>query len=159
MRDPRGKIITAPELARQMRSGQDLVWIFTNGCFDILHRGHAEYLFLARTLGDRLVVGLNSDRSVRELKGPERPWVPEEDRALLLASLECVDHVVVFDEATPEALLALLRPGVHVKGGDYTPDNLPEGALVRSWGGRVEILPFLAGRSTSALVERIRGTR
>lgn len=159
MREPRDKIMAAPELARRMREGQGLVWIFTNGCFDILHRGHAEYLCRARALGDRLIVGLNSDRSVRALKGPQRPWVPEEDRALLLASLECVDHVVVFDEATPEALLALLRPAVHVKGGDYAPENLPEAALVRSWGGRVEILPFLEGRSTSALVDRIRGVR
>lgn len=141
---------------RLRREGRRVV--FTNGCFDLLHVGHARYLAAARALGDVLVVGVNSDVSVRRLKGPERPLVPERERAELLAALRCVDFVTLFDEATPEAAIAALRPDIHVKGGDYRAEELPETAVVRSCGGEVKILPFVEGRSTSALVAAIRKT-
>jgi 3-deoxy-manno-octulosonate cytidylyltransferase (CMP-KDO synthetase) len=136
------------------RQGKRIV--FTNGCFDLLHAGHVTYLAQAKSLGDVLIVGLNSDASVRALKGSERPLVPQEDRALLLASLSFVDFVVIFDELTPHALLQTLKPDVHVKGGDYTEDDLPEAPLVRSYGGQIVILPKVEGRSTTELMRRIR---
>ena len=142
------------------REGQTVVW--TNGCFDILHAGHVRSLAAAKALGDVLIVGINDDRSVRELKGPDRPLVPVEDRADLLAALEPVDYVVVFDGPTPEPALARLRPDVHCKGGDYAPPNgrpVPEAELVVAYGGRVEFLPFLPGHSTSDLIDRIRAGR
>ena len=133
--------------------------VFTNGVFDILHRGHVSYLASARALGGSLVVGLNSDASARSLgKGPERPLNPQDDRAAVLAALQSVDLVVLFEESTPLALLAELRPDVYVKGGDYDIEGLAETALVRSWGGRSQALPFVQGRSTTSLVQRIRGT-
>jgi rfaE bifunctional protein nucleotidyltransferase chain/domain len=131
--------------------------VFTNGCFDLLHVGHARYLRQARSLGDRLVVGVNTDASVRRLKGEGRPLVPGAERAELLAALDCVDHVVLFDEDTPEALIEEVCPSVHVKGGDYTPEQLPEAPLVRRLGGEVVILPFTPGRSTTALIHQIDG--
>ncbi|MGE5594978.1 MAG: D-glycero-beta-D-manno-heptose 1-phosphate adenylyltransferase [Hyphomicrobiales bacterium] len=130
--------------------------VFTNGCFDILHSGHITYLNRARGIDDVLVVGLNSDDSVRRLKGPERPINTLEDRARVLAALSCVDHVVPFDEDTPVALIQLVRPDLYVKGGDYTEDTLPEAPLVRSLGGQVQILPFVEYRSTSSIIARIR---
>ncbi len=136
------------------RQGNKIV--FTNGCFDLLHAGHASYLAQARSLGDVLIVGLNSDSSVRALKGSERPLVPQEDRALLLASLSFVDFVVLFDELTPHRLIEAIKPDIHVKGGDYTEADLPEAPLVRSYGGQVVILPKVEGRSTTELVQRIR---
>lgn len=133
--------------------------VFTNGCFDLLHVGHLRYLQQARALGDVLVVGVNTDEGVRRLdKGPERPLVPETERAELLAGLECVDHVTLFGEPTPEETIRLLRPDVHVKGGDYNADHLPEAALVRSYGGEVVIMPLVPGRSTTDLVRRIAGS-
>ncbi len=132
--------------------------VFTNGCFDVLHRGHVAYLQQARRLGDVLIVGLNSDASVRRLKGPQRPVNPVADRVSVLSALSCVDHVTVFDEDTPLALIARVRPDVYVKGGDYRPEQLPEAPLVRELGGEVRILGYLADRSTSALIERIRST-
>ncbi len=129
--------------------------VFTNGCFDILHRGHVEYLFRARELG-RLVIGVNTDASVRRLKGPTRPLVPLEDRLYTLAGLACVDAVTPFDEDTPRALIADLLPDILVKGGDYAPEDVVGGAEVREAGGRVVILPFVAGRSTTALIQRMR---
>jgi rfaE bifunctional protein nucleotidyltransferase chain/domain len=132
--------------------------VFTNGVFDILHRGHVTYLAQARALGASLVLGLNSDISARTLgKGPERPLNPQDDRAAVLAALESVSLVVLFDEPTPLALLQRVRPGLYVKGGDYSVEALPETPLVRGWGGEVRILPFVAGRSTTALVQHIRG--
>ncbi len=131
--------------------------VFTNGCFDLLHLGHLRYLRRARAMGDLLVVGLNSDASVRRLKGPDRPLVPELERAELLAGLRCVDFVTLFNEPTPEAVIDALRPSIHVKGGDYRVEALPEAAAVRRGGGRVVILPFEVGHSTTDLVERIRG--
>ncbi|MEB3330392.1 MAG: D-glycero-beta-D-manno-heptose 1-phosphate adenylyltransferase [Candidatus Sericytochromatia bacterium] len=130
--------------------------VFTNGCFDLLHVGHVRYLQAARACGERLVVGLNSDASVAGLKGPARPLVAEDERAEVLAALGCVDFVTVFSEATAESLLALLRPHVYAKGGDYTPDSLPEAPVVRAYGGEIAIIPFVPGRSTTNLVARIR---
>jgi rfaE bifunctional protein nucleotidyltransferase chain/domain len=129
--------------------------VATSGCFDILHAGHVSTLRASRSLGDCLVVCLNSDRSVRELKGPGRPLVPATERTQILSALECVDAVAVFDERTPERLLAELRPDVFTKGGDYAIDSLPEAHLVASWGGQAVILPFVEGRSTTALVREV----
>jgi rfaE bifunctional protein nucleotidyltransferase chain/domain len=131
--------------------------VFTNGVFDILHRGHVTYLAQARALGASLVVGLNSDASARTLgKQPGRPLNGEADRACVLAALESVDLVTLFDEATPLELLTLVRPELYVKGGDYDVARLAETALVRSWGGDAKSLPFVEGYSTTALVARIR---
>ncbi len=131
--------------------------VFTNGVFDLLHRGHVSYLIAARALGASLVVGLNSDLSARGLnKGDDRPLNREADRAFLLGALECVDAVVPFDEPTPVALIAKLKPDVYVKGGDYDIERLAETRLVRGWGGRALALPFVGGYSTTALVQRIR---
>src|SRR5437763_11670845 len=133
------KIVEFEELSHRcekLRSAGNKI-VATNGCFDLLHVGHVRYLQAARALGDLLVVGINADTSVRRLKGPARPLVPEAERAELLAALECVDHVVSFEEDTPEALIADVRPHVHVKGGDYRPEDLPEASLVRELGGEV----------------------
>lgn len=130
--------------------------VFTNGVFDILHRGHVACLVAARALGAGLVVGLNSDASARGLgKGPDRPLNGELDRACVLGALEAVDAVVLFDERTPVELLGEVRPDVYVKGGDYDMETLAETRLVRGWGGRALALPFVDGYSTTALVERI----
>jgi rfaE bifunctional protein nucleotidyltransferase chain/domain len=131
--------------------------VFTNGVFDILHRGHVSYLHSARALGAALVLGLNSDASARLLgKGPDRPLNGELDRALVLSALESITMVVLFDEATPVRLLARVRPDIYVKGGDYDVETLEETRLVRSWGGRALALPFVGGYSTTSLVRRIR---
>jgi len=131
--------------------------VFTNGVFDILHRGHVTYLAQARALGSSLVLGLNSDVSARALgKAPDRPLNNEGDRACVLAALESVSLVTLFDEATPVELMKLVHPDLYVKGGDYDIETLAETALVRSWGGQARALPFLDGYSTTSLVERIR---
>ncbi len=132
--------------------------VFTNGCFDLLHRGHVDYLQRARGLGDALVVGLNGDASVRRLKGPGRPILPEADRAAVLAALRAVDAVVIFHETTAEALVAAIQPAIYVKGGDWGAEQRipPEAAVVLSYGGRVQYLPYLPGRSTSEIVAQIR---
>lgn len=131
--------------------------VFTNGVFDILHRGHVSYLAQARALGGSLVIGLNSDSSARALgKGPDRPLNREEDRACVLAALESVSLVTLFDEPTPVELLKLVRPQLYVKGGDYDIETLEETKLVRSWGGDARALPFVDGYSTTQLVRRIR---
>lgn len=132
--------------------------VFTNGCFDLLHVGHVRTLRAARSLGDVLVVGLNSDAGVRRLKGPRRPLVPQHERAELLAALECVSYVTIFDEETPIEVIRCLRPHVHVKGGDYDAASLPEAEAVRAGGGRVVILPLTPGRSTTTLENRLRST-
>lgn len=132
--------------------------VFTNGVFDILHRGHVVYLAAARALGGSLVLGLNSDASVRLLgKGPERPLNPQDDRAAVLAALESVSLVTLFEERMPLALIARVRPDLYVKGGDYDMAALAETALVQTWGGRAVAIPFVEGRSTTGLVQRIRG--
>lgn len=152
------KILTRDELfserARLRAAGKSLV--FTNGVFDILHIGHVRYLAQARALGDALVVAVNSDASVRELKGPERPLTSENDRAEILAALESVDYVTIFAELSPRTLIAALLPDVLVKGGDYALDQIHGREEVEAAGGRVVSLPFVAGASTSKLVERIR---
>ncbi|MFY1653820.1 D-glycero-beta-D-manno-heptose 1-phosphate adenylyltransferase [Solwaraspora sp. WMMB762] len=130
--------------------------VFTNGCFDVLHRGHVGYLAEAAALGDLLIVAVNSDHSVRRLKGPDRPVNPVEDRVAVLAALTSVDHVVVFEEDSPARLIERIRPDVYVKGGDYPPDMVPEAPLVRRLGGAVHILGYVADRSTSAVIDRIR---
>ena len=133
--------------------------VFTNGVFDLLHRGHAEYLAKARALGERLVVGVNSDASVRRLKGPARPIVAAADRAALLEALACVDLAVIFDDDTPARLIEAVRPDVLVKGGDWSVAQIVGRELVESYGGRVLSLPLREGYGTSALVERIREGR
>lgn len=132
--------------------------VFTNGVFDVLHRGHVLYLATARELGVALLVAVNSDSSARQLgKGPERPLNQEADRLLVVAALESVSFVTTFDEPTPCELLQRCRPDIYVKGGDYDMETLEETRLVRSWGGRSVAIPFVDGYSTSALVQRIRG--
>lgn len=132
--------------------------VFTNGVFDVMHRGHVIYLAQARALGASLVVALNTDVSARRLgKGPDRPLNNEQDRAVMMAALQCVDLVTWFDEDTPQALIGEIQPDILVKGGDYDMSRLPETALVASWGGRALALPFVDGYSTTALVRKIRG--
>ncbi|MGB6871367.1 MAG: D-glycero-beta-D-manno-heptose 1-phosphate adenylyltransferase, partial [Acidobacteriaceae bacterium] len=128
--------------------------VFTNGCFDLLHIGHITLLEDARREGDRLVVAINSDRSVRELKGPTRPIVGERERARILAALAAVDAVIIFDEPTPLRLIEALQPEVIVKGGDYREETIVGAREVRSWGGRVKIVPIVAGFSTTELIAR-----
>jgi rfaE bifunctional protein nucleotidyltransferase chain/domain len=131
--------------------------VFTNGVFDVLHRGHVTYLAQARALGGSLVVAINTDASARRLgKGPERPLNNEQDRAALLAALASVDLVTWFDEDTPVQLLGELRPAIYVKGGDYDMAKLEETRLVQGWGGRALAIPFVSGYSTTALVDRIK---
>ncbi|MBR5162857.1 MAG: D-glycero-beta-D-manno-heptose 1-phosphate adenylyltransferase [Schwartzia sp.] len=132
--------------------------VFTNGCFDILHAGHVRYLAAAEAMGDFLVIGLNSDASVRRLKGEGRPIVSEEDRAEVLDALRAVDIVTIFDESTAEELIRLVRPNVYVKGGDYTLDTLPEAKIVQEAGGRVEFIPFVDGHSTTSVIEKIKAS-
>ncbi len=152
------KLIARSEIPalRKRYAGGSLV--FTNGCFDFLHVGHVRYLAAARELGDALVVGVNSDDSVRQIKGPNRPLSDENDRAEVLAGLAAVDHVVIFNEPRVTALLRELRPEVYVKGGDYRIDTLDheEVLVLRELGARIELLPLVAGKSTTALIEAIR---
>ena len=142
------------QLSFYRRQGRRIV--FTNGCFDIIHRGHITYLSQAKALGDLLIVGLNDDDSVRRLKGPSRPINNLDDRAQVLAAMSCIDHIVPFSEDTPARLLALIRPDILAKGGDYTPETLPEAPLVRRQGGEIRILPYLEDFSTTGIIERIR---
>jgi rfaE bifunctional protein nucleotidyltransferase chain/domain len=152
------KILDRTEAAkvRTYHAGQTVV--FTNGCFDILHVGHVRYLAAARRLGDVLVVGLNSDASVRELKGPGRPLNSEEDRAEILAALEAVDHVIIFGERRASKLISELIPNIYAKGGDYTPDTLDqdEVGVLKEIGSKIEILPLVGGKSTTKLFQTIR---
>ena len=136
------------------RSGKKIV--FTNGCFDILHVGHVRYLTTAKSFGDILIVGLNTDSSVKILKGENRPINNEKDRAEVLLGLKAVDYVVMFGERTAENLVAQVRPDVYVKGADYTVDKIPEAKIVQSYGGRVELVQFVAGHSTTKIIEAIR---
>ena len=153
-----GKIVSQEELiqvaAREKRAGRRVV--FTNGCFDLLHPGHVRCLAEARALGDVLVVAINSDRSVRGNKGPERPLVPEKDRAEVLAALASVDYVTIFDEPTPRELISRVLPSVLVKGADWAPDQVAGREEVEAAGGRVVSIPLAPGYSTTNLVQRIR---
>ena len=135
------------------RAGQKIV--FTNGCFDILHAGHVRYLEKARSFGDCLVLGLNTDASVRGNTGPSRPITGELDRAEVVGALKAVDYVVLFGEKTAETIIAKVRPDVYVKGGDYTLETLPEAKIVQSYGGRVEFVQMVAGRSTTNVIKKI----
>ena len=156
---PPQKIVTSrAELAGRVQAyrEQGRRIVFTNGCFDILHRGHINYLAQARSLGDVLIVAVNDDASVRRLKGADRPVNALDDRMVVLAALDSVDHVVSFSEDTPEDLLRLVRPDVYVKGGDYTRATLPEARVVEALGGVVEILPYVEERSTTSVISRIR---
>uniref|UniRef100_UPI00272E9D4C D-glycero-beta-D-manno-heptose 1-phosphate adenylyltransferase n=1 Tax=Geoalkalibacter sp. TaxID=3041440 RepID=UPI00272E9D4C len=149
----KGRDLLGRVLERERERGKRIV--FTNGCFDLLHVGHVKYLQKARNLGDLLVLGLNSDDSIRRLKGAKRPLIGEEERAHLMAALKCIDYVVIFDEDTPLELIGALRPHILVKGGDYAPEGVVGKELVESYGGRVEIIPFVDGKSTTNVIERI----
>ena len=161
MWNPRAKLVSWDQLlavrAQARRDGRVVVW--TNGTFDLLHPGHVASLQSARALGDLLVVGINSDASVRGYKGPSRPILTQDERAAMLAALECVDYVIVFDESTPEAALGRLQPDVHCKGAEYAPPHgrpVPEREVVEGYGGRIEYLPLVPGVSTTELLKRIR---
>ncbi|MBR1696268.1 MAG: D-glycero-beta-D-manno-heptose 1-phosphate adenylyltransferase [Selenomonas sp.] len=136
------------------KGGQKVV--FTNGCFDILHAGHVTYLEAAKAQGDVLVLGLNTDASVRRLKGPERPINNELDRAKVVGALKSVDYVVLFGEQTAEAVIAEVKPDIYVKGGDYTLDTLPEAKIVQSYGGKVAFIDMVEGRSTTNIINKIK---
>ncbi|MCX6344694.1 MAG: D-glycero-beta-D-manno-heptose 1-phosphate adenylyltransferase [Armatimonadetes bacterium] len=154
----RSEVACFVEEAKAM--GKDVV--FTNGCFDILHIGHIRYLQAARALGDVLIVGVNTDDSVRRLKGPDRPFISEFERAEIVAALECVDCVTLFGEDTPVELILAIKPDIHSKGGDYKPEDLREADAMRSIGGRVEVITYTVtdtqGKSTTNLIERISGS-
>lgn len=156
----RGRIVTTEELSgiRDAMGARGQRLVMTNGCFDLLHAGHVRYLQQARELGDALAVGLNSDRSVRELKGEGRPVNAQDDRAEVLAALGCVDYVVIFDGKRATDILRAVRPHIYAKGGDYTPDSLDpdERAALSAAGSDIRILPLVPGRSTTAVLERLR---
>ena len=144
----------ATELVEEAKKNGKKV-VFTNGCFDILHAGHVTYLTEAKRQGDILIVGVNSDSSVKRLKGETRPINSEYDRAFVLDALKSVDYTVIFEEDTPEELIACLKPSIHGKGGDYKKEDLPETKIVESYGGEVIILNFVEGKSTTNIIEKI----
>lgn len=152
-----GRVLSLEEmrLERGRLRGEGQALVFTNGVFDILHRGHCDYLADARSLGDAMIVGLNSDASVRRIKGEKKPIVPEADRAAVLASLACVDYVVLFEEDTPQRLIATLLPDVLVKGGDYALDDIVGRGEVEAAGGRVLTIPLTEGRSSTNIIATI----
>jgi rfaE bifunctional protein nucleotidyltransferase chain/domain len=151
------KILARTNASEVRRLQPDKTIVFTNGCFDILHTGHVRYLSEAKKLGDLLVVGLNGDASVRELKGEGRPLNSQDDRAEVMAALEAVDYVIIFEEKRVDSLLREVHPDVYAKGGDYTVDNLDRGevAVLREIGAKIQILPLVPGKSTTKLVEAI----
>jgi rfaE bifunctional protein nucleotidyltransferase chain/domain len=148
--------IKSPQSLKRALAKQKGPMVFTNGCFDLIHKGHVSYLEKARKLGKLLVVALNSDASIQRLKGPERPLNPLEDRLEVMAALESVDYVTWFEEDTPLDVILLLRPKVLVKGGDWTVQQIIGGAEVLSWGGKVKSLPYIEGRSTTRIIEKAR---
>lgn len=155
---PAEKILSRAELLKRCGRPRTYKLVFTNGVFDVVHRGHVEYLYAARALGDALVVALNTDVSVRRLnKAPDRPVNREADRAVVVAGLGCVDYVTFFDEDTPQAIVAELLPDLLVKGGDYTPETIVGRAEVESAGGRVVVIPLVAGHSTTETLRKLRG--
>lgn len=153
-----GKLKSAGELAEiaTRAKAQGKTVVFTNGCFDLLHRGHVHTLREAKTQGDLLIVALNSDRSVKSIKGPRRPIMPETDRTELIAALEMVDYVVVFDEPDPYRLISAIKPDVLAKGGDWESDKIIGADVVEQNGGRVAVIPYLKGFSTTEIIERIK---
>ncbi|MHB8828404.1 MAG: D-glycero-beta-D-manno-heptose 1-phosphate adenylyltransferase [Syntrophales bacterium] len=142
------------EAVERLREKGDKI-VFTNGCFDILHAGHVRYLKQARAAGDILVLGLNSDSSVRKIKGEKRPIVPQEERAEVVASLRSVDYVTIFEETTPLNLIEFLKPDVLVKGADWREEDIAGRNSVLSWGGRIELIPVVEGASTTNIIEKI----
>jgi len=156
-KDMSGKLKSAVEIkaiaAQARRNGQ--IVVFTNGCFDLVHRGHVHLLRAAKAIGDLLIVALNSDRSISEIKGPKRPIMPELDRIELIAAMEMVDYVVIFEEPDPTALIDAIKPDVLAKGADWNADKVVGAELVEKNGGRVVRIPYLQGFSTSEIVERI----
>jgi len=156
--DTFSKIVTDNQLQHLLAVWRfkDDVIVFTNGCFDMLHPGHISYLEKARSLGDRLIVGLNSDESVKRLKGSSRPVNNQSDRARLLAALQCIDAVVLFEEDTPARLIEEVKPDILVKGGDYSLNQVVGASYVQSYGGRVEILPYVPGYSSSNILEKLK---
>ena len=152
------KIKTLPHAASAIKSlkHKNRKVVFTNGCFDILHAGHVSYLLKAKSLGDILVIGLNSDGSVKKIKGKSRPIVSQKNRAILLAALEAVDFVVIFNELTPLKLIKAIRPDVLVKGGDWKKENIVGSDFVESYGGKVKSLAYIKGLSTRGLIDKIR---
>ena len=157
LRHPNEKVMSWREARAWRDAAAARSVVFTNGVFDLLHPGHVDVLVGARREGDALVVGLNSDASVRRLKGPERPVRNQGERAYVLAALEVVDAVVLFEQDTPLELIREIRPDVIVKGGDYTEATIVGAADVRSWGGRVAVIPLTPGQSTTSIVEKLRG--
>jgi rfaE bifunctional protein nucleotidyltransferase chain/domain len=153
-----GKIKSLNEIAgiaaQARKNGKGVV--FTNGCFDLLHRGHVHILREARASGDLLIVGINSDRSVKSIKGPSRPILPQTDRVELIAAMEMVDYVVLFDEPDPYQLIAAIKPNVLAKGGDWSTEKIVGADIVAQYGGRVAVIPYLPGSSTTEIIERIR---
>ena len=149
-----GEVLSLPEAADR-RSLVEGIVVFTNGVFDILHRGHVEYLNQAKKLGEILIVGVNSDNSARRLKGPGRPFNSEEDRAFILANLKAVDFAVIFDQPTPFDLINTLQPDIIVKGGDYRPDEVVGKDIVEQRGGKVVIIPLSQGKSTTGTIDKI----
>ena len=150
------KILTAEDVTRFREDNKDKKIVFTNGCFDILHVGHKRYLQQAATLGDLLIVGVNSDDSVRRLKGPDRPVNTEQDRAEMLSALGFIDYVVIFEEDTPYELIKKIQPDVLVKGGDYKPEEVVGRDIVEARGGRLELIQFVDGKSTTRIIEKIK---
>ncbi len=157
MRTPSAKIAASWDHARAQRQSIAGKVVFTNGVFDLLHPGHIDILTAARSRGDALIVGLNTDASVKRLKGPDRPVRNQAERAYVLAALEAVDLVVMFDENTPLELIRALRPDAIVKGGDYTVDSIVGAREVESWGGEVIVVPLTPGQSTSSIIEKLSG--
>ena len=153
-----GRVIESEELSRLLEESRSegLKIVFTNGVFDILHAGHLDYLKRSKKLGDILIVGVNTDESAKAIKGPDRPFNSEEDRAALLAGLECVDYVALFSEGTPINMISSVRPDLLVKGADYSADEVVGKDIVESYGGKVELIPFKEGFSTSLLIDKIK---
>ncbi|MGM0368953.1 MAG: D-glycero-beta-D-manno-heptose 1-phosphate adenylyltransferase [Bacillota bacterium] len=141
------------ELLEEKATGQQVV--FTNGCFDLLHIGHTRYLEQAKSKGDLLVVGLNSDSSVKNLKGDKRPLIPQDERAEMLSNLEMVDYVTIFSDQTAKNVISQLKPDIYVKGGDYSIDDLPEAEIVQQYGGQIELVSEIKGASTTNIVNKI----
>ena len=153
-----GKVVARTEieaLVKKLKNEGKTV-VTTNGCFDILHVGHVRYLQKTKTFADYSIVLLNSDKSVRSIKGPTRPVNNENDRAEILCALSCVDYVVLFDEDSPESLIAQIKPDVHTKGADYTVETLPEAKTIIENGGRIEFISFVEGKSTTSIIEKMR---
>lgn len=151
----RSKIVTLLELMQKLQHREGETIVFTNGCFDIIHRGHVDYLSRARDLGTKLVLGLNSDASVRRLKGESRPIVDQQSRAFVLAGFQFIDYVVIFEEDTPFNLISTIQPDILVKGGDYKIENIVGHDVVEAHGGKVMTIPFVEGFSTTNIVNKM----